>query len=186
MEWATPAPARSAFVTVVAWIFIALDGMGLFISLLQNIVVNTVFSFDRLHEAEMQAQSKMHVPPFFFWIFGHIRLFLGIFLIWTLIKFVSAIGLLRRQNWARLVFIGFLALGIAWNIAAIVLQQFFVSSMLTAMPPPPNAPKNFNEVMQGMLIGIRVFSAIFAIGFSVLLAWMIKKLLSPVIVAEFA
>lgn len=175
----------SAFVTVVAWIYIALGGFGTFILLMQNILVNTVFPFNQMREAEMQAHSKTQLPPFFFWIFGHIRLFLGVFLIWALIKFVSAIGLLRRRNWARVLFIGFLAFGIAWNIAAIVLQQFFISSMLTSMPLPPNAPENFNDVMEGMLIGIRVFSAVFAIGFSVLFAWMIKKLLSPAIAAEF-
>jgi hypothetical protein len=40
--------------------------------------------------------------------------------------------------------------------------------------------------MQGMMIVFRVFGAVFAIGFSVLYGWMIKKLLSPAIVAEFS
>ena len=33
--------------------------------------------------------------------------------------------------------------------------------------------------------GVRVFSAILAIGLSVLFGWMIKRLISPAIAAEF-
>ena len=39
--------------------------------------------------------------------------------------------------------------------------------------------------MQGMMIAIRVFSALFAIGVSVLFGWIIQKLRSPEIAAEF-
>ena len=188
MEWAkSSAPTRSMFVTVVAWIYIALDGFGAFISLIQNILVNTVFPFDRMSEglAQAKARSAMQLPSFFFWMFDHLRPFLLLFLVFALIKLVSAIGLLYRRNWARLLFIGLLAFGIVGSFAAIALQQYVLSSMLT-MPPPRNAPADFEAAMRGMMIVFRVFAAVFAIGFSVLYGWMIKKLMSPPIVAEFS
>ena len=185
MEWAqSRAPTRSMFVTVVAWIFIALDGMTSFIVLIQNILLNTIVPFDQLREGMAKAQNTGRLPPYFAWVFEHIRPFLFVMLIYTLTKLVAAIGLLNRQNWGRLLFIGILALGIALSVVGIVLQQFMVSAM-PMMPLPPNAPKDFQAIMQGMLIMIRVFSAIFAIGVAVLYAWMIRKLLSPAIVAEF-
>ena len=59
MEWAkSSAPTRSMFVSVVAWIYIALDGFGAFISLIQNILVNTVFPFDRMSEGLAQAKAR--------------------------------------------------------------------------------------------------------------------------------
>jgi hypothetical protein len=187
MEWTTAEsmrPARSTFVTVVAWIFIALDGMAALISLAQNIVVNALFPFDQLREGMAKAEGAGRLPPWFASVFEHIRPLLLAMLIYVLIKLVAAIGLLNRQNWARLVFIGLLALGILWSLVGIVLQQFFIASMLT-IPLPPKAPRDFDAMMQGALIVIRVVSAVFAIGFAVLYAWMIRKLVSPPIVAEF-
>jgi hypothetical protein len=185
MEWASSrTPTRSMFVSVVAWIFIGLDGITSFILLIQNIVFNTIFPFDQMREGMAKAQNMGRLPPYFTWVFEHIRPFLLVMLIYTLTKLVAAIGLLNRQNWARLFFIGILALGIAWSVVGIVLQQWIVSEM-PMMRPPPKAPKDFEAIMQGMLIVIRVFSAIFAIGAAVLYAWMTRKLLSPPIVAEF-
>jgi hypothetical protein len=188
MEWAkSSAPTRSMFVSVVAWIYIALDGFGAFIALIQNILINTVFPFDQMSEglAQAEARSAIQLPSFFFWMFDHLRPFLLLFLVFTLIKLVSAIGLLYRRNWARLVFIGLLVFGIVGSFAGIALQQYMLSSMLT-MPPPRNAPADFEAAMRGMMIVFRVFGAVLAIGFSVLYGWMIKKLMSPPIVAEFS
>ena len=188
VEWATAEsvqPAKSSFVTVVAWIFIALDGLASFVGLVQNIVVNMVFPFDQLLDGIAKAQTADRLPPWFGSLVAHIRLFLFVMLVYSVIKLAAAIGLLNRRNWARLLFIGILGLGVAWSFFGILLQQYFVSSMMT-MPMPRNAPQDFNAMMEGMMIAIRAVSALFAIGFAVLYVWMIRKLMSPAIVAEFA
>ena len=125
-----------------------------------------------------KAEATGHLPPYFSAVFEHLRPLLLACLLVALIKLVAAIGLLRRVNWARLLFITLLALGIAWSFAGIVLQHFLLSSMLE-MPRPPNAPQDFETAFRGMMIVIRVFSAMMAIGFAVLYAWMIRKLVSP-------
>ena len=184
MEWATPAEApRASFVTVVAWIYIGLEGLTAFVLVLQNIFVNMLY--EPIREAIARTPGKVTMPPLFAWAFDHLRLILALCLLVALIKLIAAIGLLRRRNWARLLFIGILAFSVAWSFATIALQQLILSSPIM-MPVPPNAPENFDEAMEGMMVGMRVVSALFAIGFAVLFGWMIKKLLSPAIMAEFA
>ena len=107
--------APSSFVTVVAWIFIAFGGLTTFISLLQNVVINTVFPTEQFRAA----QSGVPMPAAFAWIFDHVRLFFFLFLVVSATTLISAIGLLRRRNWARRAFVGILALGIAWNLIEI-------------------------------------------------------------------
>jgi hypothetical protein len=187
MEWATREamqPSKSSFVTVVAWIFIALDGMGGLILLVQNAAINTIVPLDQLRDGMAKAASMGRIPPAFAWVFDHIRPVLLVLLLVTLIRLVADIGLLNRRNWARLVFIAILALGIAWGLAGIVIQHFVVSSVFE-IPRTPGMPPDFEATLHGMMIGMRVFSAVFALGFAVLYAWMIRKLMSPGIAAEF-
>jgi hypothetical protein len=182
MQTSVPNPTRSAFVTAVAWIFIALGGFTTFISIVQNILINTVFPLDRIGAARHSAPD---LPPWFDFAFDHIRTLFFIPLIVCSTTLVAAIGLLQRRNWARRLFVGLLAIAVAWNLAGLVLQQLILSSMMT-FPQRAAPPPELEATMHGMMIGMRVFSALVAIAFSVLYAWMIRRLTSPAIVAEFA
>ena len=113
----------------------------------------------------------------------HVRLFFFAFLVLALTTLGSAVGLLRRRNGARRVFIAILALGILWNIGGLFFQQTMMSEMQAFQPP--GAPQDIQQQMRGMMAATQVFSAIFALGFSVLFGWIIKRLMSPGIVAEF-
>lgn len=174
-------PVRSNFVTVLAWIFIAFAGFATFIALLQNVMIAFVFPLDDIHARASMDAAKM--PAFFAFAIDHLRWFFLTFLLVSATTFVAAIGLLRRWNWARLLFIAILGLGVIWNIGGIALQQFMMSSM--PMPMPPNAPKDFADGFDVMRKIIVVFSAFMGIGFAVLYGWLIRKLLSPAIRAEF-
>lgn len=119
-----PPVARSTFVTVLAWIFIALAGFATFISILQNIMIAFVFPM-----AQMQAAATQQGAPWFAaWMIQHFQLFFLLFLVASASCLAAAIGLLRRKNWARLLFIALMLLGIAWNVAGLVLGAFFLSS----------------------------------------------------------
>ena len=79
MEWATASNApRNSFVTVVAWIYIVLEGLTAFVLVLQNLLINVIFPFDQFQEAMARADAKMAMPPAFTWMFGHLRLVLGL------------------------------------------------------------------------------------------------------------
>lgn len=176
------ASVRSQFVSVLAWIFIVMAGFATLISILQNVMINTVFPIDEL---ERSAPRAPDMPAFVAFFAGHVRLFFAAALAVSAATFAAAIGLLMRKNWARLLFMGLLGLGIAWNILGLVAQQF----MFSAMPiVPPEASAQFRSHLEGMhafMIVMRVFSALFAIGLSVLFAWLIRRLGSPAVRAEF-
>ena len=172
-------PVRSNFVTVLAWIFIAFAGFATFIALMQNVMINLMFPLDDIQARASMDAAKM--PAFFAFAMDHIRWIFLTFLLVSATTLLAAIGLLRRWNWARLVFIAILGLGIVWNIGGIALQHVMMSSM----PMPPNAPEDFADGFDVMAKIIVVFSALMAIGFSVLYGWLIRRLFSPAIRAEF-
>ena len=188
----TPNPAtlpKSTFVTVVAWIFIVLSGLTTFISLLQNVMIG--FMPRDLFNSAIQDTTFAHVMPSSTrFMFTHFQLFFLLFFVLSALMLLSSIGLLRRRNWARLVFIGLLGFGIVYNIAALVLQQSMMSSFTPPFPIDSviGADSTFRETTQQftqMMAGMRVVMFIFAIGFAALFAWIIAKLMSRPIRQEF-
>ena len=169
---------RSPFVNVVGGIFAAFSGFGSLILLSQIIVFRTVFE-----QPEMQAALSKPLPgmpDYVNFLFAHITLFMGAMLAVNLCLFASAIGLLLRKNWARLGFIAVLVLLIGWNLFGLGLQIMIFSSMGAHLPEGADV-HTFKMVMVAMSVGCAVFS----LAFCALFAWIIKKLLSTDIVAEF-
>ena len=177
----TETPKRSSFVTVLAWIFIALSGFGTFIGIVQNVLVQTVFL-----PAMERAQPSMPpgMPAISVFMFNHLGAIFLAFLLVSAFVLICSIGLLRRWNWARLCFAGIMLLGIVWSVGGVVMQFFMFSSMQNTMQQQlqdmPDAPDLSYFVMV-----IFVLSAVFSIGFSVLYGWIAKRLLSAPIAAEF-
>lgn len=180
MDTRPPLP-RSTFVTAVAWVFIALAGFATLISLLQNILVWTVFPVDEMHTAVAQAgQQQQNMTAVSVFLMEHMRELAGGMFVLLLATLVTSIALLRRCNWGRLLFIGLLGFGIAWNIFGVAWQWFFFRSM----PQPPQGTPMQSQ-FQIMDTAMEIFSLIMAIGISVLFGWIIKRLSSPQIKSEF-
>jgi len=169
---------RSSFVTVTAWIFIALSGFASLISILQNIMIQTLFRSQEFTQAmhEMPRNSP-HIAGF---MFNHFPQVFLLFLVISLASLVFSIGLLLRKNWARLCFIGLMVFAILWQIGGIVLQLFMFSFMRGQFTQIHNAPD-----MSVVFVAFAVIGVLFALGFSVLFGWIARKLLSPPIAAEF-
>lgn len=183
------APPRSTFVTVVAWIFIILSGFATFISLLQNLMVGYM-PRDMFDSAMQDSTFARVMPPAARFMFSHLQLLVLCTFILTGLMLAASIGLLHRRNWARLVFIGLLGLGIVYNLAGLVLQQSMLSSMTSQVPfaAASNADSTFRSTAQQfdqMLAGFRVVMYVVTIGFAVLFGWIIAKLLSRPIREEF-
>lgn len=175
-------PSCSSFVTALAWIFIVLTGFATFIAILQNIMISFFFPMDQMREAIHAAKGSENIPALFQFMLSHIQLFFAAFLVLSVALFTVSIALLKRKNWARIAFVFFLAFGIAWNIGGIFLQGAFFSSMPAL---PPNAPAEFRAQFESMVTTMLVFSVVMAIGISLLFAWLIKRLVSVKIRAEF-
>jgi len=95
---------RSSFITILAWILIVMSGFAAFISILQNIMIHTLFPADQMQAAIASTKNSPNIPWFVEFMFNYFRWFVGAFLLLSLSTLVSAIGLLKRKNWARIVF----------------------------------------------------------------------------------
>ncbi|WP_321368300.1 hypothetical protein [uncultured Desulfuromusa sp.] len=171
---------KSTFVNVLAWIFIIFGGFATFMSILQNIMIHTVFPKEEMNQAMQQAENVEQLPAFFGFMFNNFNLFFIFFFVVSLASFISAIALLKRKNWARIVFIVLMSVGIIWNIGGIILQFTMYNSMQEfsgGQAPPPE----FESMMQIM----KIASVIMVVAFSALFGFVIKKLCSQSIKAEF-
>ena len=175
----TVPPPRSAFVNTLAWIFIIFAGFATVTGLLQNIMIWTVFPKEQMSLAMQQAEKAPHFPPVMQFMFSHFDLFFLCFLLVSVTALVAAIGLLKRKNWARLAFIALMSLGVVWNVAGLAVQF----SLLEQMPELSGqaVPAEFAAMMRIM----QVVSVVMVLAFCALFVWLIRKLLSAPIRAEF-
>jgi hypothetical protein len=176
-----PARPSSGFVTMLAWAFIGLAGLGMFTSILQNVMI-TLFFPAEIETALNVAKESAPVPETALFLFENLRLIFGSFLVISTATLVAAIGLLRRKNWARRLFIGVMVLGILWNFGGFWMQAKVFSSLL---PLVENAPSEFQDLFRTMTAVITTFSVFMAFVFSALFGWIIRKLMSEPVRAEF-
>jgi hypothetical protein len=165
--------SRSTFVTVLAWIFIVGSGFATFVSIMQVIMVSTMFSGDEFSSVPEDApvMAKFMSQYFHLFIYGFCAL--------ALFTFTSSLALLKRKNWARLAFIVILGFGILWQVGGFAMQFAIFSDF----PAPPKG-EGFED-FERMTNLIRWFSFAMAIAISGLFVWVIKKLTTRPIVREF-
>lgn len=169
---------QSNFVSVVAWIFIVLSGFATIISLMQNVMVNTVFPPQALQTPTGKDAENM--PMFAAFMFANLRLVVFGFFVVCASTFVCSVALLKRKNWARIAFICLLGFGIVWNLGGLAIQYFVLDSF-----PKPGMP---SDAMAGMEIMFRVMmivTTIIAVAISGLFVWIIVKLNSESVRREF-
>jgi hypothetical protein len=166
---------QSTIGTVLAWELRVLSGFSLFGALMQNVMINFVFP---TMLATMPEQSGQTFPPFTMIIF---RVFALVLLSVAVFSTYAAYALLKRRNWARRTFIVLFALGIAWNVLGVL--AFGIGFSLATLPTSGTDAVPFD--MQAMLKGMVAVLAVFTVAMSVLFGWLIKRLHSPSIKAEF-
>jgi hypothetical membrane protein len=97
------------------------------------------------------------------------KFFFLTFLVVSVIILMCSIGLLKRKNCARILFIILMIFGIILSLGGIFFQK------------TPARP----ETSGAILMVIRIISAIVGTGMIILYSWIIKKLLSSNIKKEF-
>lgn len=208
---------KSIFVTVVSWIFIIFAGFSTVIAGFQNIMLNIMFdgSIEEkfpMNDPEMLEQIPAFASFMFSFMFSNFELIAFLFFLLPLATLLVAIGLLKRKNWARLIFIGILGLGIILNLSGLIFQQSMVSEMMdiqssiqvegnvvgddccesnkdiSADADKKAKADEFQESMKNMESIIKImmlFSIAFTLVIFAITGWVIWKLVSPSIVAEF-
>jgi hypothetical protein len=174
--------ARSSFVTGLAWTFIVMAAFSTFVAVLQNIMIALMFPIDEMRAAARGTETTGQLPAVFRFMIEHMRLLFGSVLALSIATLVAAIGLLKRRNWARLLFVGILGLGVLWNLGSIAIP-FLMPSPGLELPPGPDAAfaENF-KLMWNIMLGVTV---VMGLAFAGLFAWLIKRLMSPEIKREF-
>lgn len=170
---------RSSFVTALAWVFIALAGFSTFISIAQNIMIGLMFDPSHLNEIS-KAPGAEDMPAFFRFMSSHIRLFFLSFLVISSTLLISSIGLLKRKNWGRVIFMVIMWLGIAWVIFGVIMQFTMFPQMMQDFPDGNEA-----ERFHTMFTVMRIFMLLFSAAFCGLFGWIIKRLSSKSIKREF-
>ena len=102
---------------------------------------------------------------------------------------ISAVGLLRRRNWARLVFMGLLTLGIVYMFGGLFLQQSMLSSFnasFSAAAPQDSVFRANAKQFQSMFTVMRVFMIAFSLGIAGVFGWIVARLASAKVRTEFA
>jgi len=168
-------------VTVLAWIFIVLGGFVTLVSVLQNIMVRFIFPIGQMRAAQGQVRGHAEMPWFAAWMFDHFQYFFLFFLAVSVAMLSAAVGLLRRRNWARILFVGFMGLGIIWNIGGLIAMSFFMLSFAQMVPVNQPGAEQFGLMFKIMF----AFNAVVAIGIAWLFGWIIKRLTSEAIRGEF-
>jgi hypothetical protein len=141
-----------------------------------------VFPADQMPSATTATKDFEEMPAFFRFMIQNVQWFFAGFWSLCVVTLVAAIGLLRRKNWARLVFIVLMALGVVWNLGGIWMQE----QMMSSFPKfPSDAPADFEAHFETVMTVMRYAMGVFAIGISLLFAWIIKRLVSRPIRAEF-
>lgn len=166
-------PTRSTFVTVVGWLFAIFSGFGLFISVLQNIMVHTVFPMDL-----MTSDVPADFPPMARFMFDHLVLVVLLPLVVAALLLAGSVGLIKRREWARKFMVGLMAVSALWSVGSVFIQVAWMGQMPS---PPPGVADGF-ATMQVLMV---IFAAVWGLGFAALFAWIAKRLMSWDIKQEF-
>ena len=168
-----PAP-QSRFVTGLAWTSIVVSAFGTFSSFIQLLVAKLLFTDEVVQQLTTVAADDPPVQAMAPWIPRLPMLsFLGF--VAMVISLVASIGLLKRIEWARKLFIALLVFGIASNIGVFFLQERMMALVTVGG----------DASVDGLLRTTRILTGVLTVMLSVLLGWLAKRLMAPAIVAEF-
>lgn len=174
--------APSTFVTVVAWLFIIASGLATFVSLMQAAMMFILFSGSGLPAAPAPTGAISDMPAVFRWYFEHPMLFFASFWLLSVCMLVAAIGLLRRRNWARLLFIGLMVFGVAYNLAGIWLAFSFAPRESMASTRAAQDFRTDFDTLVGVFRGAMLLYSLVACAICI---WIARRLTAAAIKAEF-
>ena len=167
--------SRSRFVNFVAWMFILLAAFACEWAVIQNA---TQASWSAL------AGDQSSLP----WLTGllmrHVTWVYLSAIALSLAMIVCAVGLLRRIEWARRVFIGLLMVAIGVDLAGLWLQQEFMHLLVDSALR--QAPQPAADLFGGVVTIARVLAGFVTLVASVALVGIIRRLMSPSVRQEFA
>jgi hypothetical protein len=168
--------SRSRFVNFIAWMFILLAAFTCEWAVIQNATHSwTSLSVERGSLPWLSALLLRYAP----WVFS-----CAIAL--SLATMVGAVGLLRRVEWARRVFIGLLVVAIVVDLGGLWLQQDVMHLLVDSALRQATLPQSAAELFDGMALAARLLAGVITLAASAALVGIIRQLMSQRVRQEFA
>lgn len=182
-----PGNARpsSNFVTVLAWISIALALLGLLYGLMQTVMGLVLPADFYLRMLNPYGGEPPRLPPLMHWMYTN-TLLMGVlmFVLSAIFLWVSW-AVLKRREWGRKGFIAVLVLGTLWQFASLFALPDLIEGMLAiqagALPQGQAMPPE----LEGFMTAAMLMGGLMAVVFAALHLWIIWKLCTPAVRAEF-
>lgn len=176
------APPRSQFVTIVAWLSLAVAALGVAGGALQWLALAVSRPEQRLREFVAAAGPEFALPPGLLWMLGHMDLLLALSLLSSLLLGAFSWGLLRRREWGRL---GFVALLVLSGALMIVGAHAFSATMDWANAQAGLDPAALDPLVARLQSSMKIAAYGGAFAIAALHAAIAWKLCVPAVRAEF-
>jgi hypothetical protein len=180
-----PCDGTQGFVTALAWITIALGGLGIGYGLLQTLLAALLPTGGSARLLDPLGGGQLQLPPLLRWSMDH-DLQIGLVeLLGSALSLWLGWGLLRRAEWARrgliacLVVGSLMIFGTAWLVPALV--EATVSMQLGLQSPGRPLPPE----LAGIKTWATAFGAVLALVFAALHGAIIRKLCTAAVRAQF-
>lgn len=177
-----PPIERSTFVTVLAWSFIVLAAVSVFFGLIQFLLVQFLVDQEALRAGMRTEHSANELPALVRFTFSNIRSLTAAFLGLSVLLLAASIGLLQRRDWARWLFIGFMALAVAGHLTPLAGGAGLLEWTAGLLA---GAPGEMRVSMQGFIYGAWLVFAFLSVLLAAVFAWIIWKLVTPPVSDEF-
>jgi hypothetical protein len=172
--------SRSLFVTITAWVFIALGLLASASALVQNAVVLSLSGQIAL------SGTPLPQPLLTGWLLSYLPWVMGAGLVASVAMLAAAVGLLLRLEWARRTFIALLWVAIAVNLGGMWLQQEVMLSLVDATLLQAPMPPLVAEVFSSFVVAARSMAVLVTLAGCAMLGWIAWRLTLPPIRQEFA
>lgn len=170
---------RSLFVTLTAWAAIVLAALACSFGVIQQAsLASWAPGLDAAVQAEPMTAASGQLLSYLPWA-------IGAGLLISVALLVAAVGLLMRLEWARRAFIGLVVVAIMANLASLWLQHEFVQSLVDSTMRDTPLPTGALGVFGGFALAAKLLSAAVTLFASGVLAWVIRRLMSPKVRQEF-
>lgn len=178
-----PTSTPSSFVTVMAWISIALGLMGVVSGILQGVMLAVMPPAQMVQGMAGSGLEGLPMPPLLAWVLDNLALLNFLSLLSSAVFTVVAYGLLKRHHWGRTGFVLFLGLSaLGGLVGAAVFGHVLASFGSLAGADPAAIDPAVQSLQTAMVTVLYVGAALIA----VLHGAIIWKLYTPAIDAEFA
>lgn len=172
---------QSAFVTATAWSFLLLAAFGACMNALQLVLMVTVLPPADYLAIAADMRSAQALPSFLIFIVEHMVAWTFLMLLLSLLTLSASIGLLRRRNWARVVFVVMMWFSVAANLAGAAAPFFLRPMVETTLQ---GFPVELRGELQSMMTMMTWASVGIAVVFAGLFGWCAIRLMSPAVRRE--